>query len=167
MNSFSKKILGLVVVLFLPFPHSLATELTRQEVLLKWMQGEWEFVLGSRNGMRTMEMTYPNHLISYTETFMGLDIQGEGYIGYSPKEAIFYSFAAHSVPGEYALLHGVLDAETDIITYKPKTSGEEPYEVVWQKLNEDKFRSTLYTMTPDGTREKQWAAEFKRVNKAE
>ena len=139
-------------------------DFSREEKLLLWTVGDWAFTLGERSGERTIRVEFPSHLVYYSESFSGTDIRGSGFIGFSPEKNNFYSFAAHSIPGEFSLMHGSLDAKEDKIVYLPQDgNSKRPYEVVWQKVSEDQFSSTFYYLADDGQRERQWVAMFTRV----
>ena len=142
-----------------------ATTSERREIVedaLRWMQGEWRFELGARTGVRVVEAAFPDHLISWRETFDEIEIEGRGYIGYAPDEDSLYSFAAHSIAGEYAMMTGQMNAKGDEIIYRPVADASLDYHVVWRKLDEVRFSYSLFEKKEDRSI-KRWTAIFERI----
>lgn len=141
-----------------------AAEVAAAEDVLKWLVGRWTFVLGKRTGVRVVEMTYPNHVISWTEKFDGLGIEGQGYIGFAPDKRRFYSFATHNIPGQYGLALGTFSSNDEIVYAPIVVEPGARIETVWQRSSDNQFSYTPYEIQPDGTRKALWTAVFTRSN---
>lgn len=133
------------------------------EETLRWLQGEWRFKLGARTGLRIVEAAYPDHLISWREAFDGTDIEGQGYVGYAPEKDQFYTFSAHNVEGEFGMMLGKMNKQATEITYSSTIETMPAYQVVWRKLDDNRFSYSLYEVLDAGDVEKRWTAIFTRA----
>ena len=133
------------------------------EETLHWLQGEWRFKLGERTGVRIVKEAYADHLIFWRETFDGIDVEGQGYTGYAPENDQFYSFSVHNIAGEFGMMLGKMNDQATEITYRSALDSSPSYEVVWRKLDDNRFSFSLYEALQEGDAQERWTAVFTRI----